>query len=261
MRRRARLVLILALGLALAACGGKKEKERPAGGEATATSPAATEEVTDAGYELVPREPGLQLRKGLVLITHSEGVREGTAYYYAQVRNDSGQTLSQVDVVIYPLDSENFELESITGSSMLTDIPPGQTFYVGREFPVPPGFADSQRFVWYTPTAEPAYRGFFDLAATVDFHGMIEGGVYAARGTAQNTSGQDLLFPVIDVALIGPDDNLVGLSHGVLKTSAPGGRWAAGETAAFEALFAFIAGEPDQVTGVQVAAAGYAVPE
>ncbi len=96
------------------------------------------------------------------------------------------------------------------------------------------------------------------LPVTVDSHGVGDGVPYVARGTAQNTSGKDLMFPVIDIVLIGPDDNLVGLGHGLVTDGLTDNVWAAGGTVTFEASFAFIAAAPEQITGVVATAAGYA---
>jgi hypothetical protein len=66
---------------------------------------------------------------------------------------------------------------------------------------------------------------------------------------------------VIDVALIGPDEELVGFVHGRLTTIGPGVAWPAGESVPFEARFTGLAVMPEQVTSIRVMAVGYAMTE
>ena len=87
-----------------------------------------------------------------------------------------------------------------------------------------------------------------------------ENGLYTVSGTAQNTTQDDLYFPVIDVALIGPDDDLVGLAHAVLFTGRDDGVWPAGAEAPFEAQFSFLSVGPELVSEVRISAVGYLVP-
>ena len=200
------------------------------------------------------------MRSGLTVVRRSEGVRDDTGYFYAEVRNDTEEYLEYVDTILYLLDAENYPLSEVDGNSLLTDIPPGQTFYVGTSFSAPEGFADSKRWIWYSTTEEPTLEGYFDLPATVETQNIVEGGYYAVRGTTENTSGVTLAFPVINVILIGPDDNLVGMDYAVVRLDAPDGTWAPGEQAAFEVIVGFVAVEPELVTDVIVMASGYAVP-
>lgn len=256
MRWRAGLAWLLVLLVGLAACGGDDDKE-----DTPTPTPAldGTQEA-DPGIELSALQPGLQVRDGLTLITHSRGTREGIVYFYAELRNDSDQYVSQIESFVYPLDADGFQLGTVEVNSLLTDIPPGTTILIGRDFPAPQGFADAQYWVWYEPTEEPQIEGFFNLPTTVDFKGQVEGVPYLVRGTATNNTGQNLLFPVIDVALIGPDDNLVGYARAILRTAVMDGTWPAGETATYEAGFTFLAVETERITGARVTAAGYVVP-
>ena len=245
------LPLLLILALTLAACGDEPAPPpRP-----TDTPPGidATGEPENA-FELEPLVPGLRVRNGLTVLTHSEGVREGTGYFFAEVRNDSGQLLSQVDAVIYALDEDGLKL---------TDRPtrcyrhsPDRS-YAGQSFACP----------MVTPLAALAVvhpsaglQGVFNLPASVTSQGTSESGLYTVSGTAQNTADADLYFPVIDVALIGPDDDLVGLAHAVLVTGRDDGVWPAGAEAPFEAQFSFISVGPELVSGVRISAVGYLVP-
>ncbi len=264
MRRWVLLVgITLALSLALAACGGDKDKQddnQPATPETTIAPEGDATEEPSSDVLAQPVEPGLQVRGGLTVLRQSEGVRQNTGYFYAEVRNDSESTLAQVDAVLYLLDAGHYPVGEATANPLLTDIPPGQTFYVGTTFNPPEGYVDSKRWIWYSPTEEPSLHGYFDLPAAVTSQAVVGEGHYAVHGTAENTSGVTLAFPVIDVVLIGPDDNLVGLDHAVIKLSAPNGTWAPGEQADFEVIVGFIAVEPELVTGVLVKASGYAMP-
>jgi len=251
------LPLLLILALTLAACGDDSTPpptptDTPAGLDATAEPQSA--------FELESLVPGLHVRNGLTVLTHSEGVREGVGYFFAEVRNDSDQWLSQVDAVIYVLDQDGLKLDEISANPLITDIPPGQVFYAGQSFPLPDGYADTQRWLWYTPTDEPSLQGVFNLPASITSQSTSESGLYTVSGTAQNTANADLYFPVIDVALIGPDDNLVGLAHATLLTGRDDGLWPAGAEVPFEAQFPFISVGPELVSEVRISAVGYLVP-
>lgn len=251
------LPLLLILALTLAACG-----DEPAPPPAPTDTPPAVDTTAEpqSAFELEPLVPGLRVRNGLTVLAHSEGVREGTGYFFAEVRNDSDQWLSQVDAVIYALDQDGLKLDEISANPLLTDLPPGQVFYVGQSFPLPDGYADTQRWLWYTPTDEPRLQGVFNLPASVTSQSIGENGLYTVSGTAQNTTEDDLYFPVIDVALIGPDDDLVGLAHAVLFTGRDDGVWPAGAEAPFEAQFSFLSVGPELVSEVRISAVGYLVP-
>lgn len=250
-----RLWLLLVVLLALGACQGDDKPDSTATPEVTPVTP----EATTAVIELVPLTPGLNLRDGLTVLAHSEGIREGTVYFFAEVRNDSGQFLSQVDALVYPLDADHLKLGQVSAAPLMTDIPPGQVFYVGTAFAAPQGYADMQRWLWYTPAEQPTLRGHFGLPVTVETSGADENGIYVVSGTAQNDSGADLYYPLVDVVLIGPDDDLVGLAHAAVSTEREG-VWPAGTQARFTATFRFVTVSPDLVTGVRTLAAGYEAP-
>jgi hypothetical protein len=258
--------LALVMALVMTACNGDKDKKDgeetpPDATEAAQVEPdvESTEEASGA-YELVPLEPGLHVQNGLTLVAQAQGQQGGTAYFFGEVRNDTEQTLSWLDTVIYQLDADGFELGIVNGNSLLTAIPPGKTVYVGTSYDAPEGYADAQ--IWVRYEADPTtLAAFYDLPVTVDYSGPGDNLPYTVRGTAQNTTGRDLSVSVIDVVLIGPDDNLVGFTRGVLSTSGPGQVWPAGETASFEALFGFVAVDATQVKEARVAAAGYASAE
>ncbi len=250
-----RLMVLLGVVLILVACQGE---DRPAPTETPSNTPVPTEEEA-ASVELVPLTPGLKQRDGLTVLAHSEGVSGGTVYFFAEVRNDSGQYLSQIDALIYPLDADNLKLGQVSAAPLMTDIPPSQVFYVGAAFAAPEGYADTQRWLWYTPAEQPTLRGHFGLPVIIETRGVDENGLYVVSGTAQNDSGVDLYYPLVDVALIGPDDDLVGVTHAAVSTEREG-VWPAGTTAHFTALFRFLVGSPEQVTDARALAAGYEAP-
>lgn len=250
-----RLWLLFVVLLALVACQADNKPDSTATPEVTPVTP----EATTAVIELVPLTPGLKVRDGLTVLTHSEGIREGTVYFFAEVRNDSGQFLSQIDALIYPLDADHLKLGQVSAAPLMTDIPPGQVFYAGTAFAAPETYADMQRWLWYTPAEQPTLRGRFGLPVTVETRRADENRIYMVSGTAQNDSGVDLYYPLIDVALIGPDDDLVGLAHAAVSTEREG-VWPAGTPAQFTATFRFLAVPPEQVTDVRVLAAGYEAP-
>lgn len=250
-------LLLLILALTLAACGD--DSPPPPTPAASPASPDATAEPQSA-FELEPLVPGLRVRNGLTVLAHSEGVREGMGYFFAEVRNDSDQWLSQVDAVIYALDQGGLKLGEISANPLLTDIPPGQVFYAGQSFALPDGYADTQRWLWYTPAEKPSLQGVFNLPVSVTSQSVGESGLYTVSGIAQNTAGADLYFPVIDVVLIGPDDDLVGLAHAALLTGRDDGMWPAGVEAPFDAQFSFISVGPELVSEVRISAVGYLAP-
>ncbi len=257
MRRNWALGLII-LALALSACGKDKKDNQP---KATPAGPDAesTPEV-EPGYEIGVFEPVLKVRNGMTLLSQNDGVVEGTGFFYGEVRNDSGSYFGQVDAQLYLLSTDGVKIDEISVGPALTDIPVGQTFFVGGEFTVPARYANSQRWVWYDPTDKPSLTAFFGLPYTIEFQAKTEGVPFLVRGTATNNTAQTLLFPVIDVMLFSGDGKPVGLAHAVLHVSAYDGTWPAGETAPFEAAFGFVAVDPALVTQVKVSAVGYTMP-
>jgi hypothetical protein len=251
------LPLLMLLALLLAACGD--DSTPPPGPTNTPSVTEAADEPAE-GFELEPREPGLRARKGLTVLAYNEGVQENTGYFFAEVRNDSNQVLTHVDAVIYALDKDGFKLSEASANPLISDIPPGQVFYVGQSFALPDGYAASQHWLWYTPADEPRLQGVFNLPASVTSQSIDENGIYTVEGTARNTAAADLRFPVITVLLIGPDEALVGLAHAVVSTGRDDGVWPAGAEASFAVQFPFISVSPELLSGVRMLAAGYIVP-
>ncbi|MBN1200642.1 MAG: hypothetical protein JXJ20_02180 [Anaerolineae bacterium] len=271
MRKWMLLAILLALVLALAACGGDGDDDKDSDGgppetenETVPVAPDtdATEEASSAAVLSVAYDPGPDMQTGLTLLTYSVYPGDETTHFFAEVRNDTGHALNRALAHLYALDQDGYPLGPLMdASSLLNDIPAGQAFYVASEFATPELFADVFFRVEYE-TGEPGpLRGFYGLPVTVEYQGPGETMPYVVRGSAENNTGQDLMLPVIDVALTGPDDELVGLSHGVVDTGTADGTWSAGQAAVFEAPFTFVAVEPDRVQEVKIAAAGYAPVE
>lgn len=247
-------VMIPILVLALAACG--KDKKNTPKGNPTQPAAESTEQLTP-GYTIGTFQPLLRARTGLTLVSSNDGVVNGTFFFYAECRNDTQNYFSQIDAHVYPLSAEGVQLDDMAVSPAVTDIPPGQSFFVGGSFPVPAKFAGSQRWVWFESAPKPSLDAHFNLPTTTTFQGASSGMAYLVRGTATNNSNKVLLFPVIDVMLFTADGKPVGLTHAVLHVSAADGTWPAGETAQFEAAFGFVAVDASQVTQVKVSAVGY----
>jgi len=129
MRKWALPVLILLL--VLAACSDDNTAPDTIQPTSTVPDAEATEEVLADGYELDPRTPGLKVRDGLTLLSTNEGAVDGTAYFFAEVRNDSGHYLSQVDAVIYSLDQNGLQIDEFSMGTLLTDIRPDRLFSSG----------------------------------------------------------------------------------------------------------------------------------
>ncbi len=251
--------VVLAMLLALSACGG--DKKEPAGEPATPT-PALDATPTGAapGVGFANETPGLQARQGLTVLRESAGAHGETVYFFAEVRNDSGQVLAQVDSKLYPLDSYGARISEFSANPLMTNIPVGETFYVGGSFPKPDSYSDSLRWIWFTPATEAGLTAVFDLPTTITAQTVTDTGLYKVSGTATNSSGQELVFPLIDVVAIGPDNDLAGLAHAAAITSSPDQRWAAGETITFETQFSFLTVPVEQITDVVILAVGYSIP-
>jgi len=263
-------ILALVVALMLAACNGDEDKDTdqgdnnaPSNSSNAVPMPGTGTEEAEAGVDTTVYEPGVDAQTGLTVLTHSVYSREGTAHVFAQVQNDSGQTLNRVESYVYALDAQGFPLgSSLNASPLITDIPPGQVFYVGLDFPAGEEFSDVRLWIQYETGQPSALTPAFNLPVTIDSQGAAENGVYTVRGAAQNTSPQNLMFPVVDVALIGPDNELVGFAHAVITGGlGEDGTWAAGAAITFEAAFNFIAVEPGLVQEAAVLAVGYAAAQ
>lgn len=279
MHRQVWIVLLFVLTLALAACGDEADptpsaentapaenapaatEEAPV--EAAAPDTAATEEATpesdEADFNPIP--PGLHARSGLTVVRATEYAENGTGAYFAELRNDTGETLRAVGGSIDLLDAENLRLRAVPLSTLLSDIPPGASFFVGETFPLPQGYAGTAIWLDYTPADAPTLDAHFDLPVTVDTHGPGESALYTAQGTVENTTGQPLVFWVLTLAAFDADGNIIGLAHAVVTPDASGNDWPAGTSATFEATFPALAGEPASVTSVTASATGYAMPD
>lgn len=279
MHRQVWIVLLLVLTLALAACGDDPDPAPPAENtapadtapvatenspaEAAAPDTAATEEATpesdEADFNPIP--PGLHARSGLTVVRATEYAENGTGAYFAELRNDTGETLRTVGGSIDLLDAENLRLRAVPLSTLLSDIPPGASFFVGETFPLPQGYAGTAIWLDYTPADAPTLDAHFDLPVTVDTHGPGESALYTAQGTVENTTGQPLVFWVLTLAALDADGNIIGLAYAVVTPDASGNDWPAGTSATFEATFPALAGEPASVTSVTASATGYAMPD
>jgi len=266
MRTRALLTLLLVLVLALAACGDddkKDEDQKPTSTAAPAATPLPEAEGTEpveTGGDYSVFTPGIMDPVGGVsLQRYSQGETDDTIYFFAEVRNDSPDPLRLMELTIYMLDAQGYRFNGSTPSSLLAeDIPAGQVVYLGTTFQKTPDYADMQVWVTGSPVAEAsAYKGYYNLPATIDYQGPGSDGIpYTVRGTVQNNTDRELLLIVINLGLIGPDDNLVGVANTQTMT----GTIAPGASAPFEVMFPFLAAESTQITDVKVVAAGYSTP-
>ncbi|MBN1678748.1 MAG: hypothetical protein JW966_00555 [Anaerolineae bacterium] len=256
------LILLLALVLLLAACGGGDDEksdsdEAPDGDTAVdgGPPPEATEELGES-IDFTAAEPGLDLQSGLTEVLSAYGEQDGTAYFFAEIRNDTGLNLHEITSIVKALDDVFYPLTTVDANPLLVDVPPGQTFTLGVTYAAPEGYTDQSIWVVYT-TEEPTFEGYFDLPVTIDASGPQGERGYTVRGTVQNPTDIDLVFPVVDVMLIGPDDNLVGYVHAVVADK----MWPVGGSGTFEANVPFVAGSPERVVDVRVYATGYAMPQ
>lgn len=279
MHRQVWIVLLFVLTLALAACGDEADptpsaentapaenapaatEDAPA--EAAAPDSVATEEATpeSVGPDFNPIPPGLHARSGLTVVRSTEYAENGTGAYFAELRNDTGETLRSVGGSIDLLDAENLRLRAVSLSTLLSDIPPGASFFIGETFSLPQGYEGSAIWLDYTTADVPALDAHFDLPVTIETHGPGESAPYTARGTVENTTGKPLVFWVLTLAALDTDDNIIGLAHAVVTPDASGNDWPAGTSATFEATFSALAGEPASVTSVAASATGYAMPD
>lgn len=279
MHRQAWAILLLVLTLALAACGDEPEPAPPtqdnAPAQATPAAPvdlppeelapvddlAATEEpapnTDEPDDNVVP--PGLHARAGLTVVRSTEYAEGGTGAFFAEVRNDTGETLRAVDGSIDLLDAENTRLRAVALATLLNDIPPGESIFLGSTFPLPQGYADAAVWLDYTPVETPSLDAFFALPVTFESHGPGESALYAARGTVENNTGRDLVFWAVTVAALDADNQIIGLAHAIVTPESADGSWPAGASAPFVAMFGSLAGDASTVTTVAASAVGYAL--
>ncbi len=265
MRRMYAFALFVTLLVALAACGGQSEETPPPPSVTAAppTQPAAESSTTPHPTDLPAvaadlLEPALVVRDGLTVLSENSGALNNTVYFFAAVRNDTDQTLSNVDVVITMLAADGFQLGQFTAPPSITDIPPGQTFYVGGWAAKPDEYTGAERRIWYE-TGTPRFSGHFGLPAEVSEQGPDDAGGYVVRGTVTNNSEDTLIMPVVTVALVGPDEKIVGLTNAVLQLPNADGTWSPQTQAPFEARFTFVAGDTQNVEP-RVLAVGYVLP-
>ncbi len=264
-RRMYALALSAALIATLAACGGKTEETPPPPSVTPAppTQPVAESSTTPHPTDLPAietdmLEPALLVRDGLTVLSENSGAVNDTVYFFAALRNDTDQTLSSVDVVITMLASDGFQLGQFTAPPPITDIPPGQAFYVGGWAAKPDEYTGAERRIWYE-TGTPRFVGRFGLPAEVDEQGPDEDGGYVVRGTVTNNSEDTLMMPVVTVALLGADGKMIGLTNAVLQLPNADGTWPPQAQVPFEARFTFVAGET-QNAEARVLAVGYVLP-
>ena len=264
MHRQAWVAVLAALTLALAACGDQSEPDTPPPDAPTPpaqSSAAATEEPEPDGAEMDFNvyTPGLHLRAGLTLLRSTEHAAGDTGAFFAELRNDTGALLRAVDGSIDLLDAEGLRLEAVPLHVLLSDIPPGERFFVGETYALPAGYAASAVWLDYTTAETPSLAAYFDLPVTIEAHGPGETLPYTARGTLDNTTGQDLALWALTLAALDADGQIIGLSHAVVTPGAPGQGWPAGTAATFEATFGALAGDPSAVASHEASAVGYAL--
>lgn len=255
------MLAVLVLVLLAAACGSDNDDASDDADAPAYTVPQAipTPEGTpppDESIVISSYTPGSRVQTGLAVEASYSGQRNGRAFYYAILRNESGDSIAAVRALLYALDDENYVIAEHEATSLLADIPPGQTFFIGGSYPVSDLYTASADWVLYD-TGEPRFEGYFDLPVTITYQGIGDNQPYLVRGTVENTSGQTLQFPVVDALLIGPDGQPAGLAHGRLTSLAPGDAWAPGVVADFEAAFDFTAFEPPAITDARVQVSGY----
>ena len=263
-RRMYAFALLAALVAVLAACGGKTEETPPT----TTTVPPTAQPVAESSTTPHPTdlpaiettflEPELVVREGLTVLSENSGAQDDTVYFFAALRNDTQNTLSNVDVTVTMLAADGFQLGQFTAPPPITDIPPGQTFYVGGWAAKPDEYAGAERRIWYE-TGAPRFTGHFGLPAELSEQAPEENGGYVVRGTVINDTADTLIMPVVTVALVGADEKVIGLTNAVLQLPNTDGTWPPETQADFEARFTFIAGDA-QDAEARVFAVGYALP-
>ena len=265
-RRMYAPALTFALLVVLAACGGKAEETPPP--PSTTPVPSTAQPVAESSttphptdlpaVELTLLEPALIVRDGLTVLSENSGALNDTVYFFAALRNDTDQTLNRVDVTVTMLAADGFQLGQFTAPPPITDIPPGQAFYVGGWAAKPNEYAGAERRIWYE-TGTPRFVGHFGLPAEVSEQAPDENGGYLVRGTVTNDSADTLVMPVVTVALVGADEKVIGLTNAALQLPSADGTWPAGTSADFEARFTFVAGDT-QNAEAHVFAVGYVLP-
>jgi len=282
MYHKAWVVLLFVLALALAACGGESEPESPQAtvpptsppqdAGAPVQPPSAPDSVgaadASATEEPAPDEaladfnvytPGMHAREGLTILRSTEYAENPTGAFFAEIRNDTGEFLRSVDGSMDLLDAENLRLGTVPLYILLSDIPPGESFFVGETFPLPAGYTASAIWLDYTAADAPALDAFFNLPVTIETHGPGETHPYMVSGAVENNTGQELVLWVLTLAALDADDQIVGLAHALVTPDTPNGNWPTGTNAPFEATFTALAGDASAVTSVTASAVGYAL--
>lgn len=269
MHRQAWIAVLAALTLALAACGDESAPDTPqpdaptppAQSSGAATEDAATEEPEPDGAEMDFNvyTPGLHLRAGLTLLRSTEHAAGSAGAFFGEIRNDTGALLRAVDGSIDLLNTEGLRLGTVPLHVLLSDIPPGESFFVGETYPLPAGYAAAAVWLDYTAAETPSLAAYSDLPVNIEAHGPGETLPYTARGTLNNTTGQDLALWTLTLAALDASGQIIGLSHPVVTPDTPGQGWPAGAAATFEATFDSLAGDPSAVASLEASAVGYAL--
>jgi len=95
--------------LALAACNNDKKRRNPKSPHPEPEADA-TQEV-EPGYEIGIQQPGLKVRNGLALLSHNEGVIDGTGYFYGEGAQRYQPVFRQLDAQPTCLSAEGVQFD------------------------------------------------------------------------------------------------------------------------------------------------------
>lgn len=235
--------LLLFLLTILAACGEDKKSEEPA-----TDVPIRPTEIR------LPITPGIRPFDDLEAV-HSNAYLspDGThGWIVLEIRNNNPFHVTNYDVTVSLLDENNLEIETFAASTPFLKIPAGYSLPFVVDFLVPQGYtnfmAQVEMDTEYNPSSQ-ALTAEFDLPYAIDPVTSLELPL-TVTGTITNDRPNDLITPVIVVALYDESGEIISVAGATSKAS-----FAAGETVPFQATFSTL---PTTLLGeIRVVSAGY----
>lgn len=230
-----KIFLLLFLVLLLVACGDDKKSD---------SQEAPPENTTEARptQQLLPIQPGIRTvsTDNLEVVHVNSFVSEGGNGWIAlEVKNNNDYHLNNYTITLTLLDENQLELQTLAYNTPFAKIPAGYSLPIGIPFTVPEDYADFVALVEVDRNFNPATQaltGVFDLPTTLN---PLENRQIplTVSGTLTNNQSQDIVTPVVVVALYDTEGKIIHVAGAVLENS---GVLPAGESTPFTATFAYL---------------------